>query len=215
MRPMCRPRLLDLFAGAGGSAVGYHRAGFEVVGVDHVPQPRYPFRLVVTDALEYLRGRGREFDVVHASPPCQRYSVGARRWPHRGRHHPDLVGAIRAALEACGRPWVIENVVGAPLRRPVLLCGTMFGLRIYRHRCFEASFVLFAPDHRRHRETTGSHRGYSSGHPFVCVAGHNFRLAEASAAMGIDWMRTRAELANALPPAYTHFLGRQLLRLCD
>jgi hypothetical protein len=208
-----RPRLLDLYSGAGGSAVGYHRAGFEVVGVDHLPMPRYPFEFHEADALEYLAAHGHEFEAVHASPPCQRYSVGTKRWEGRASRHPDLVPVTRAALVANGRPWVVENVMGAPLRFAALLCGTMFGLRVYRHRLFESSALLFSPPHPRHRETTGSHRGYSYQHPFVCVAGHNFHMGEAAAAMGIDWMACRRELSQAVPPAYCEFIGRQLMRV--
>lgn len=209
-----RPRLLDLFCGAGGCAMGYHRAGFEVVGVDTVPQPSYPFRFVQADALEYLQKHWKGFDVFHASPPCQRYTVG--RHIHRsGRRHPDLVGPARELLAATHRPWVMENVVGSPLARgSALLCGLMFGLRVLRHRVFEAGFLLMTPDHPPHPKgiLTNSCHGYSTGeHGFVCVAGHNFNRQAGAKAMGIDWMKTRAELANAIPPAYTEYLGRQLL----
>lgn len=213
MKP--RPKLLDLFCGVGGCAVGYHRAGFEVVGVDHRPQPRYPFPIVQADALEYLADHGREFDAIHTSPPCQRYSIGSKRWQHRGGHHPDLVARTRELLTATGKPWVIENVVGAPLQNAVMLCGTMFGLRVFRHRIFEASFMLLAPSHPRHNGSTGAHRGYSTARSgrngYVCVAGHNFQHAAAAAAMGISWTKTRRELSQAIPPAYTEFVGRQLL----
>jgi len=116
--------------------MGYHLAGFEVTGVDIQPQPRYPFRFVQADALAYLADHGHEYDAFHASCPCQLYSATQRI---QGRDHPDLIGATRTALENTGRPWVIENVPGAPLRDPVLLCGAMFGLRTYRHRLFETS----------------------------------------------------------------------------
>ena len=226
----CRPLLLDLFAGAGGAAVGYHRAGFGVVGVDSAPQPRYPFPLIRADAMRFLElllcgcwsgDRDRavllgNVAAIHASPPCQRYSQGTKRWKGRAETHPDLVGKTRDLLEQTKKPWVIENVPGSPLRNPLLLCGKMFGLRVYRHRLFESNKMLFAPSHLKHRESTGSHRGYSYRHPFVCVAGHNFNLAEAQAAMGIDWMKVCRELAQAVPPAYTEYLGRQLVeRLTD
>lgn len=214
-----KPRLLDLFCGAGGCSAGYVRAGFDVTGVDHRPQPRYLLSgataFVQADALAYIAEHGREFDCIHASPPCQAYTVAVKRWDHKGKHHPDLVAATRDALEATGRPWVIENVMGAPLRFPVFLCGTMFGLRVFRHRLFEASFLLLVPSHERHNGSTGAHRGYSTAQSgrngFVCVAGHNFEAKAAAAAMGIDWMRTRREFSQAIPPAYCEFVGRQLL----
>src|SRR5262252_358856 len=137
---MTRPRLLDLFCGAGGAAMGYWRAGFDVTGVDVVPQPSYPFTFVQADALAYpLDG----FDAVHASPPCQAYSVATGN-ARRG-DHVDLYEPVRRRLEASGLPWVIENVIGAPYRQGVVLCGSMFGLRVRRHRNFEASFLMLAP----------------------------------------------------------------------
>lgn len=218
---MARPRLLDLFCGAGGCAVGYHRAGFDVVGVDVKPQKNFPFEFVQGDALEFLAANGREFDVIHASPPCQRYSR-SRAIHASGGSHADLVAPCRSLLEATGRPWVIENVPEARLNAPAVLCGLMFGLRVLRHRQFEASFVLLEPSHPRHPKhlTTGTHtakrggkgNGYSTGESgLVCVAGHNFNRAAGAKAMGIDWPMTQRELANAIPPAYTEFVGRQLM----
>ena len=209
---MSRPRLLDLFSGAGGCAVGYHRAGFDVVGVDVNPQPNYPFEFHRGDALEFLAAHGREFDAIHASPPCQRYTVG-RHIHQSGDRHPDLVAPTREALVDTGRPWVIENVMGAPLESPAILCGLTFGLRVIRHRLFEASFLLLSPPHSRHPrgDLTGSCKGYSTGaRGYVTVAGNNFVREAGAAAMGIDWMRTRRELAQAIPPAYTHYVGMQL-----
>jgi DNA (cytosine-5)-methyltransferase 1 len=214
-------RLLDLFCGAGGCAVGYHRAGFtDIVGVDIKPQPRYPFAFVQGDALEYLAAHGHEFDAIHASPPCQRYSQ-CQNFRDTRDTHPDLVFDCRTLLEATGRPWVIENVPGSPLENAAVLCGLMFGLRVIRHRLFEASFLLLTPPHTRHpahlRTGTASkqHRGVRTGYSdgkmgLVSVAGNNFNVKAGAAAMGIDWM-TRDELAQAIPPAYTEFVGRQLL----
>ncbi len=206
-----KPLLLDLFCGAGGAGMGYHRAGFRVIGLDNRPQKNYPFEFVQADALEFASDHGGDFDVIHASPPCQRYSVATK--PHgSSQGHPDLVGPVRKLLVAIGRVWVIENVPGAPLVRPVTLCGMMFGLKVYRHRLFESSHLLMGPSHHRHTESTGAHRGYSRGHGFVCVAGNNFQPEEGASAMGIDWMGSRKELAQAIPPAYTEYVGRQLLR---
>ncbi len=217
---MGRPLLLDLFCGAGGCAVGYHRAGFDVVGVDIKPQPRYPFRFIQGDAMEYLAAHGREFDAIHASPPCQRYSVGASIHDSAG-NHPDLVAECRRLLDTAGKPWVIENVPNSPLRRPLVLCGLIFGLKVIRHRLFESSFLMMQPEHRRHptglstgtltTKRGGTGNGYSTGaHGLVCVAGNNFVREAGAAAMGIDWM-TRKELAQAIPPAYTEFVGKNLL----
>lgn len=201
-----RPRLLDLFCGAGGCAVGYHRAGFDVTGVDHRPQPRYPFAFVRADALEYLADHGREFDVIHASPPCQRYS----RMTPAPDCHPDLIGPCRELLGSIGKPWIMENVAGSPLRSPTMLCGSMFGLRTYRHRHFEASFLLLGLPHHPHRERClPAGRGVSAS-GLISVAGNIANMPAARRAMGIDWM-TRAEISQAVPPAYTEFIGRQLI----
>lgn len=226
---MSRPVLLDLFCGAGGCAVGYHRAGFDVVGVDIKPQPRYPFTFIQDDAVRFLEtlligawaGNGNrawlvgDFAAIHASPPCQRYSVG-RHIHASGQRHPDLVDRVRDLMVEADIPWVIENVMGAPLRTSAMLCGLMFGLRVLRHRLFECSHVLFVPRHPKHPKgnLTNSCQGYSTGETgFVCVAGHNFVRTAGAEAMGIDWMKTREELSQAIPPTYTEFIGRQLLRL--
>ena len=151
---MTRPRLLDLYSGAGGSATGYHRAGFDVVGVDIVHQPRYPFPFIRADALSYLVQHGREFDAIHASPPCEVHSTLRALSPEK--FYPDLIPATRAVMELCGKPWVIENVPGATLHHGVMLCGIMFGLRTYRHRWFETPFLIMQPHHPRHRIRAGA-----------------------------------------------------------
>jgi DNA (cytosine-5)-methyltransferase 1 len=208
-------RLLDLFSGAGGAAMGYHRAGFEVVGVDIKPQKHYPFEFHQADALEYLREHGQEFDAIHASPPCQRYSIATKcRGQALCDSHPDLTSAVRKALIDTGRIYVIENVILAPLANVIMLCGTMFGLRVLRHRHFESNAYLWMPEHRKHPcgSLTNAHRKYLRGDsPFVCIAGHNFAREEGATAMGIDWMGSRRELSQAIPPAYTEFIGKQLV----
>lgn len=213
---MNRPRLLDLFCGAGGCARGYVLAGFDVTGVDCREQPNYPASggsFVRADALEYLALHGREYDVIHASPPCQRYTRAAKIHDSAGRH-PDLVAPARELLDNLGKPWVMENVIGSPLRAGVVLCGLSFGLEVIRHRVFESSLLLLAPHHNPHPKhlSTNASKAYSTGSGgLVCVAGHNFVREAGAAAMGIDWNMTRAELANAIPPAYTAYLGRQLI----
>jgi len=231
-------RLLDLFSGAGGCSVGYHRAGFEVVGVDLNPQPRYPFEFHQADALGYLREHGAEFDVIHASPPCQRFSAMGKLWPER--EHPDLLTPCRELLKASGRPYVIENVPGAPLIDPIMLCGTMFGLQtkhgsqLRRHRLFETSPALGVltppcnhaknasvigvygggqhPQRRRIPNTIGVyvHSGGSSQRD--CLDFSCFTVNDRRDAMGIDWM-TGNELSQAIPPAYTEWIGKALLEV--
>ena len=223
---MSKPRLLDLFSGAGGCAVGYHRAGFDVTGVDCKPQPHYPFRHVVADALEYLALHGAEYDVIHASPPCQRYTQAARLNDSADRH-PDLVAPVRGLLEQSGKVWVIENVPGAPLHFSALVCGLALGCGVKRHRYFESSVLLLGttcpPGHRGDFLSVFGHGSAQrvGGKGWVSVFGggapakaDNRRRADAELArkaMGIDWMN-RDELSQAVPPAYTEFLGKQLLR---
>ncbi len=210
-----RPRLLDLFCGAGGAAMGYHRAGFDVVGVDINPQPHYPFEFVQADAMNLnleLWVGVQGLSAIHASPPCQRYSVATVFHPGRQAEHPDLVDPCRDMLAESGVPWVIENVMGAPLRNPVMLCGTMFeGLRVYRHRNFEASPAIYwPPQHYQHPERPAEVGRKVPLHGWMTVAGHFSDVKAASRAMGIDWM-TRDELRQAIPPAYTEWIGAQLL----
>lgn len=200
--------MLDLFCGAGGAGEGYYRAGFEVIGIDIKPQPNYPLEFRQADAMDVLANLELgEFAAIHASPPCQAYSVAKNIG---GRlDHPDLVGPVRERLIALGVPWVIENVPGAPLIDPITLCGLTFGLNVKRHRLFESNVAIAPPP------------VCPKGHPgdWVTVFGggapklpDNRRRAPADAArvaMGIDWM-TRSELSQAIPPAYTHYVGFHL-----
>jgi len=209
-------KLLDLFCGCGGSAKGYQRAGFYVVGIDNRPMPRYcGDEFHQGDALEYLAVHGREFDVIHCSPPCQGYSI-TQNMPWVGEY-PKLIGPLRELLLTIGKPYVIENVPGAPLHNPVILCGLMFGMRIIRHRLFETLPFMLGPYHQPHPAgiKTNSFRAYSSfenGATHIAIAGHNFRRTDAVLALNgdCDWM-TREELAEAIPPAYTEFIGRRLM----
>jgi DNA (cytosine-5)-methyltransferase 1 len=214
-----RPRLLDLFCGVGGAGMGYHRAGFDVTGVDIKPQKRYPFRFIQADALEYCRDHGHEYDAIHASPPCQAFS--AMKSLHNAKKHEDLVTPLRPILEAVGKPYVMENVPGAPLVNPVIMCGSMFALRsdrgyLQRHRLFEINvlgdgsrdlFFLLPPCH---------HKGLAIGVYGHGQAGHlgqkmrTAKAAEARQLMGMDWSH-RDGMSQAIPPAYTEFIGKQLL----
>jgi len=209
--------------------MGYHRAGFEVVGVDIEPQPNYPFEFIQGDAIETLKSMlrndnqiaGHTFDAIHASPPCQRYSgiqglAVARNGAYK--EHADLVGPTRALLQATGLPYVIENVVGAPLNNPITLCGSMFGLKVYRHRLFESNMYLFEQEHEPHDDQTPSAGNGISPKGFISICGtggvRGMKAKEIleywRMAMGIDWMN-RAELAQAIPPAFTEFIGQQLM----
>ena len=207
-----RPRLLDLFCGAGGAAMGYYRAGFDVVGVDIKPQKRYPFEFVQADALEYVAAHGRGFDAVHASPPCQAYTR-AQNAAKNAHAHPDLIAPVRDALMCIGKPYMIENVIGAPLINTSILCGLSFGLKVRRHRLFETNFLVLVSPCQCHKQDYF----VIFGHEVRCrrhgsKAGRKNRISEGRAAMGIDWM-TRAELSEAIPPAYTEFIGRQLMSI--
>jgi DNA (cytosine-5)-methyltransferase 1 len=221
-------KLLDLFCCAGGAAMGYYRAGFtEIVGVDIAPQPRYPFEFVRGDALEYLTQHGHEFDAIHASPPCQAYSE-ATPMQHRG-NHPDLIEPTRKALQTTGKPYVIENVENARhlLINPVKLCGSMFGLYFWRHRYFEINpsvFALLPPCWHRHRKVTATIDGEQRiiQTPILCTGGgdgqtssrrtHRPRqpVVEIRWATDLHWM-TQQELSEAIPPAYTEWIGRHLM----
>jgi DNA (cytosine-5)-methyltransferase 1 len=215
-----RPRLLDLFCGAGGAAKGYQLAGFEVHGVDIAPQPRYVgegFYQGDALALGYeLLARGG-YHAVHASPPCQDYSV--TRSLHTAEY-PRLIEPVRDMLTASGLPFVIENVAGAKrdLRNPVLLCGSSFGLGVRRHRLFETSWpVLFSPPCAHHLQpepvdVTGT-GGMRKGERTAPGGGNSRKpqnLQHAREVMGIDWM-TRRELGEAIPPAFTEWIGARLL----
>jgi hypothetical protein len=214
---MSAPRLLDLFCCAGGAGMGYHRAGFEVVGVDIAPQPNYPFEFHQGDALDYVAEHWREFDAIHASPPCQGHT--SLKAVH-GNDWPLLIPETRRLLVATGLPFVLENVVGAPLRRDLVLCGEMFGLSVIRHRAFEFGAWTAAPiPHVPHRgRVAGMRHGEWFEGPYFAVYGNGGgkgSVQQWQQAMGIDWTAVRREIAEAIPPAYTGFIGSQLLRAID
>lgn len=217
---MTRPRLLDLFCGAGGAAMGYHRAGFDVVGVDIVVQPRYPFTFIQGDALEFLDDHHPLFDAVHASPPCQAHTTMSNRWRGAGGKadsHVDLIAATRDRLLATGLPYVIENVVGARahLVNPVTLHGGMFDLGVQRARLFESNVFMLQPAAPSVVDPVGVYGKAHDGRLLFKRANGSEQhaassLAQARAAMAIDWMGWR-ELAEAIPPAYTEWIGARLL----
>ena len=218
---MSRPRLLDLFCGAGGAAMGYSRAGFDVVGVDINPQPNYPFEFIRGDVMDWIDPHGdgpaviagRGIKAVHASPPCPRYSTIT---PAASRDsHPDLVEPVRDALTALGLPYVIENVVGAPMLTGFILCGSMFGLQVRRHRLFESNVLIMPPtcDHKAQGQTWGVY-GHGGGttctRPDGTNRGWKAKPTEFADLMGMPWA-TPKEIVLAIPPAYTEFIGTQLL----
>jgi DNA (cytosine-5)-methyltransferase 1 len=200
-------RVLDLFCCQGGAGMGYRLAGFDVTGVDTAPQPRYPFAFIQADALDYLAAHGRDFDLVHASPPCQRYT---RAQQIQGREHPDLIAPLRALLRATGRPYVIENVPGAPLLDAVELCGSMFGLRTYRHRLFETSFPLGVRHHPRHLAPNAKMGRPVGDGEFMHIVGNFSNVPLARTVMGMPWA-SRDGLREAVPPAYTRHVAAQYL----
>jgi len=214
---MVRPRLLDLFCGQYGAGYGYHLAGFDVTGVDIRPIRHRPdgVRFVHGDALEYLVEHGHEYDAIHASPPCRAYSRARFGAPVAYRH-PDLVAPVRAALRQTGLPYVLENVEGSPLRDPVLLCGAMFGLRTYRHRLFETSWPLAGhlPPHPAHEARTARMGRPAGPGEFHSLVGNFSGLQAAREVMEMPWANQDG-IRQAVPPAYTRFIGAVLLeQLC-
>jgi DNA (cytosine-5)-methyltransferase 1 len=211
-----KPRLLDLFCGGGGASMGYYRAGFEVVGVDIKPQPRYPFEFHQGDALTYpLEG----FDAYHASPPCQPFAKIRKLTQSQGKakDYPELIEPIRKRLLAIGKPYVIENVPGAPLIEPLTLCGSFFGLPIRRHRLFEMNFEAWGVPCAHYAEIADKpplHRLTGKSRVVGCYGngrGKGDNKVLWSKAMGITWM-TRKEMSQAIPPAYTEYIGKYLMR---
>lgn len=217
-----RPRLLDLFCGGGGAAMGYHRAGFDVVGVDLANQPNYPFEFVQADALDVLANLDGNsaryslartmFDAIHASPPCEFYSTITPT--DRREDHPDLISPVRELLGKTGLPWVMENVQGAPLLTGFVLCGSMFGLRVRRHRLFESN-RLFMPPVCRHAEQGTALGVYGNGGGGKSTrpsggGGTKAARSEFGTLMEMDWA-TPKEIVKAIPPAYTTWIGERLI----
>lgn len=205
--------------------MGYHRAGFTVTGVDNRPQPRYPFAFVLGDALEYIAEHGHEYDVIHASPPCQRFTQMSARWRGRGGKadsHEDLLTPTLALLKDIGVPWVVENVVGARRHMPahLTLHGGQFGLGVHRPRLFASSVLLLSSPAAQTVDPIGVYgpradgrrlftRKYMNGKVSIQRAAHS--AEEACAAMGIVTPMTWDEVKEAIPPAYTYWIGRQLM----
>lgn len=202
--------VLDLFCGAGGAAKGYQMAGLKVVGVDHKPQPRYcGDDFIQADAMDFLADNWWKFDAIHASPPCQRYSTMTRITGNQ-LDHPDMIPKLRAWLRFYNKPFVIENVPGAPMLKPTELCGLMFGHEIYRHRLFETNFKLPTPPHPWHKIRAVRPDMWKPG-LVMSVVGNCAPIEHARKIMGIDWM-VAEELSQAIPPYYTEYIGEHLRR---
>lgn len=230
---MTRPRLLDLFCCEGGAAMGYHRAGFDVVGVDIEPRfsRRYPFEFVCSDAISYVREHGHEFDAIHASPPCQGYSVATSGTPAAKARHPRLIPQVRDAVRSTKRPYVIENVIGAraAMVSPLLLCGSMFDitatdddgtiLRLERHRLFECDVLIYAPRPCIHDDKPvggvyGGGRSDRREAREIRRGGYTPSKRVREQLIGADWM-TLHGLSQSIPPAYTEWIGTQLLEALE
>ncbi|WP_442906815.1 SAM-dependent methyltransferase [Kitasatospora sp. NBC_01246] len=203
--------VLDTYGCQGGAGMGYHLAGYRVLSLDNAPQPRNPLAFVQADAVSFITEYGHLFALLHASPPCQRYT---RCQKIRGREHPDLIAPTRTAMQSTGQPWVIENVEEAApeLQDPVMLCGAAFRLRTYRHRLFETGggLTITPPQHPVHAAPLAKMGRPVADGEFMHVVGNfsNVPLARSETVMGMPWA-TRDGLREAIPPAYTELIGHQ------
>lgn len=202
-----KPKILDLFCCQGGASKGYVDAGFDVVGIDIEDQPRYPYDFHQADALEYLEKNHHKFDAVHASPPCQNYTKARVL---QNNEHPDLIGPTRDLLDQIGKPYIIENVPHSPLKNPVLLCGSMFGIHTYRHRLFESNVELTVPEHPKHTRPNNKMGRMPKPGENMYLVGNFVGVPLAKDIMQAHWMN-RYGLAQSIPPVYSHWLGSQLI----
>lgn len=204
-------KILDLYCCQGGASTGFVKAGFDVTGVDLYPQPKYPYRFIQGDAIDYLLEHGKGYDYIHASPPCQKDSKSTMQFRKLGKIYPDLISATREALIKAGKPYDIENVTGAPLINPVLLCGSMFGIPSYRHRLFETNWDLKQPEHPKHMA-----RQAKMGRPikegeYIQYMGHFPMVNHVRDFTGFKWMSGYG-LAQSIPSEYTEYIGIQFLQ---
>ncbi|WP_327376228.1 DNA methylase [Streptomyces sp. NBC_01216] len=212
--PDTRPRLLDACCCAGGASMGYHHAGFDVTGIDIQPRPNYPFTFIQANAFQYIADHGHEYDAIHASWPCQHDAAITKGTnAHLRDTYADLYAQGRETMLATGRPWIIETTAARP---DIVLCGTQFGLPILRHRKFEVhGWTPMAPPHTKHRgRVRGWRHGTYHNGPYIAAygkGGGKGSVAEMQTALGIDWTNVHEELTEAIPPAYTRFLGEQLI----
>ena len=207
-------RLLDLFCCCGGISKGFHNAGFECTGVDINNNHNYLYEFIHKDVFDLDIEWLKQFDIIHASPPCQYYSWAVHK-DHRD-NFPDLINLTRELLNKTGKPYVIENVIGAPLRKDLVLCGEMFGLRVVRHRLFEIKgFTILQPEHKKHKPNFINQNGKKRSY-YAEVAGHggesySFKLEDWQNAIGIDWVSDKTHLTQMIPPKYAEYIGMQLL----
>lgn len=203
-------KILDLFCCCGGMSKGFAEADHhEITGVDITDDHQYPFNFIHSDVFDLSLDFLQQFDFIHASPPCQQYSFATKGIRNKGKKYPDLVAKTRQLLLKIDKPFIIENVIGAPVRKDIMLCGQMFGLRVLRHRIFEThGFTVLQPPHERHRPAFC--KGYSY---YATIAGHggegfSYRLEEWQKAIGIDWITNKKHLTQAIPPAYAEYISR-------
>jgi len=205
-----RPKLLDLFCCGGGAGYGYEQAGYDVTGVDIEPQPKHRGNFIQADAIEYLKAHFHEYDVIHASPPCQAYSMASMQFRKAGKEYVDLIEVTRRELIKTGKPYIIENVPGSPLINPIELCGSMFGMRTYRHRLFESNIELKAPPHPEHTAPNAKMGRKPKDGEFIQYVGHFSGVGLVQEMTGLYWLGGK-ELAQSIPPQYTKYIGEQLM----
>jgi len=206
-------KVLDLFCCCGGISKGFHDAGFKCTGVDITDDHQYPYEFIKKNVFSLDINWMKKFDLIHASPPCQNYSWSAALHRAKGKEYPDLVARTRNLLIKTGRPFIIENVIGAPVRKDLVLCGTMFNLRLIRHRIFEIhNFTVLQPPHEKHKlpfiDSNGRQKSY-----YASVAGHGghgytYRLDDWKKAMGINWVDDKNHLTQMIPPKYSNYIGK-------
>lgn len=206
-------KALDICCCAGGASKGLVDAGFHVVGVDIEPQPHYPYEFIQADALSLDMKFIRQFDFLWGSPNCQEYTLAAMQYRIKGKEYPAFIAELREMFIESGKPYCIENVEGAPLINPVMLCGTMFGIRTYRHRLFETNFPVVQPAHGEHK-----HRQTKMGRPvqpgeYIQMVGHFSGVPLAREIIGCPWMN-QYELAQCVPPVYAEWIARQWIDYC-
>lgn len=202
--------VVDICCKAGGCSKGFADAGFRVVGVDIETQPNYPYEFYCDNGFDFLSRHGRDFDLISVSPPCQKYSKSTQQWRKAGKVYPDLIASFRELLIKTGKPYVIENVPGAPLINPIFLNGAMFGLFVHRPRFFECSFPVAQLVMPIVPKPVKMGRPVKDG-DYIQPVGHFSGVAYARKQMQIDWM-TQEELTQAIPPMYTKYIAKQFLK---
>jgi len=210
-------KVLDLFCCCGGAAKGLHDAGFESVGIDIRNNHEYPYQFIQSDVFELPLNYFQEFDLIWASPPCQQFSVSSRRWINVGYDFDgDMIQATRKLLLKTGKPFIIENVIGSPLRKDLILCGQMFALRVVRHRIFEINgFRVPQLKHLKHKKPLNFNHSY-----YVNLTGHggqsySFKMEDWQNAIGISHIHKKEHLTQAVPPAYSKYIGENFLKSAD